>query len=176
MSEVLARTRHDSVLSGVSEGALRHRVRRGLIWLQRLRGVLPNGADGYAGIAMAFAMTVIVVNALIMQRERHPAPFFIENASTSAASTRLPNEQIVPLAASEGRTLPRAMPPSGPSDAHPEPNSSSRPMDPIAEMLHSEANKDTQHLLIAAQTALTKLGYSIRAGAAARRGYNRRLA
>jgi hypothetical protein len=166
LSEVLARMRHDSVLSGAYDGALRNSARIGVMWLQRLRGALPTRADGYAGIAMAFAMMVVVVNALIMQRERHPAPFFLESAPSSAASANAPSEHSGPSTTSEIPAPPRGLPPIRPSESssHPEPNSNSRPVDPIAEMLRSAANKDTQRLLATAQTALIKLGYSIRNG------------
>ena len=166
LSEVLARMRHDSVLSGASDGSLRSSAGLGVMCLQTLRGALPTRADGFAGVAMAFAMMVIVVNALIMQRERHPAPFFSESAPSSGSSAKTPNEHIEPLTASQVPVPTRALPPIRllDSSAHVEPNSSSRPVDPITEMLHGEVNKDTQRLLAIAQTALVKLGYSIRNG------------
>jgi hypothetical protein len=169
LSEVLARTRHDSVLSGSAEGTLRNRAHLARAWLSGLRSALPTRADGYARIALALAMTVVVVNALILQHESHPAPFFAEGRPIpSATSTKPPAEHVAPISASENALPPRASPPMRPpeSGSRPEPNPSSRSIDPIAEMLHSEANKDAQRLLTAAQTALTKLGYSIKTGAA----------
>ena len=74
MPEALARTRHDSVLSGEARPG-RRAARQGVVaaTLRRLRA-LP--ARGYAGAALAAVLTGIVLNALTLQHQRHPAPFF----------------------------------------------------------------------------------------------------
>jgi hypothetical protein len=167
LSEVLARTRHDSVLSAVNYRAQRHLTQVGLTSLRRFRSALPSSATGYARISMAIAMTAIVVNALILQRERHPAPFFVEKKPISPVSTKPAGEHTAPTTVPDSATIARASPTVRPSESinRLDPSSASRPMDPIADMIHSEANKDLQRLMATAQSDLSKLGYSIRAGA-----------
>lgn len=166
MSEVSARTRHDSVLSGASIVRLNYGAVRGLLGLQRLRRGLPTRVHVYAVIAMAVAMTFIVVNALTLQRERHPAPFSIESSPIPATAAKLQPERPAPSAAAENVAPPHASLSARASESgsRPEPNSTLRPIDPIAEMLRNEANKETQRLWANAQSALIKLGYSIRIG------------
>jgi hypothetical protein len=166
LSEVLARTFHDSVLSGASIARLNYGAVRGLPELQRLRRALPTRVHVYPIIALAVAMTFIVINALTLQRERHPAPFFVESDSIPATAAKLQPERPAPSAAAENFAPSHASPSARASESgsRPEPNSNLRPIDPIAEKLRSEASKETQRLWANAQSALIKLGYSIRIG------------
>jgi hypothetical protein len=73
-------------------------------------------------------------------------------------------ERAAPLAPVESIAPPRAVARSSESGSRPEQSSNSRPIDPIADMLHNEANKEAQRLWTNAQTALIKLGYSVKIG------------
>lgn len=168
MSEALARTRHDSVLSRSPGRVPGSRAFSAQAWLQWLRTVLPTRVRAYAGIILAVVMTGIVANALILQRERHPAPFFVGSAPSGAASAKLPPERPAPSASVEGppgRPSPSAR--SSEPGGRPEFSPVSRTTDPIADILHNEASRDAQRLLTNAQNALIKLGYSIRTGESA---------
>jgi hypothetical protein len=166
LSEALARTRHDSALSSASDGAPRKRALRVLAGLRRLRHVLPTRVHGYAVVALGMAITVVVVNALTLQRERHPAPFFVQSGPVPAASVKLLPVHTAPLTPAENSAPSNPSPPMRPSESggRPEVNSGSRPVDPIADQLNLEASRDKQRRWATAQTALIKLGYSVRIG------------
>ncbi|MGD0184375.1 MAG: peptidoglycan-binding domain-containing protein [Roseiarcus sp.] len=156
MPEALARTRHDSVLSGEARPG-RRAARQGVVaaTLRRLRA-LP--ARGYAGAALAAVLTGIVLNALTLQHQRHPAPFFaaprpaLEAPPAPAAKAREPT----PLA---------VLPPARPADlgSGGEASAGARGVDAIGEILREEAGKEAQKPVLAAQNALIRLGYSLAA-------------
>jgi peptidoglycan hydrolase-like protein with peptidoglycan-binding domain len=129
----LARVRGDPVLSQgpgarPSGETLRRRLAR------RLKAV---PARVYLGAALSSVLVGIGVNALILQRGRHPAPFFRPAAAASPAS-----------------------PPVRPADAVD--GSPSRAADPITGLLREEARADAARLTLAAQTALVRLGYPVK--------------
>jgi hypothetical protein len=111
-------------------------------------------------------MAVIVVNALTLQRDRHPAPFFVESGPATAAAVKPAIEHPAPVAAAVSPPISHPTPPLRPPDppSRPEPASNSRPIDPIGDMLRSDANKDAQRLQASALAALVKLGYSMKTG------------
>jgi len=160
LPEALARVRHDSVLSGSAREKTRNRAP---FMKGRLRALLPAGARGYAGAAMAAVMVGIVVNALSLQHERHPSPFFSAGVVGPVAAAK-------PLASTATASLVApAEPPARPSDlgVATEPSQSPHAGDPIGDILKGGANKDPQHLITAAQTALVKLGYTVKVSGAA---------
>jgi len=117
------------------------------------------------GAVLSLALVGIAVNALLLQRERHPAPLFGRSAPKPAAvPAPVPAPPPKPVAAEHEAPpaqSPAALPPARPAETArtvpPAP-------DPIAELLAAESHDDASasHLTLAAQTALAKLGYSVK--------------
>ncbi len=117
----------------------------------------------FLAAALSVALVGIGVNALLLQHERHPAPLF------GFAPPRRP----VPAPAPAASPLPRpvsvehvppapispAVPPARPAAAA---QSSAPASDPIAALLAGETHDDGSHLIVAAQTALARLGYPVK--------------
>jgi Putative peptidoglycan binding domain len=117
----------------------------------------------YLGAALFAALVGIGVNALLLQRERHPAPLFGNAVPKlpSAAPAPVPPPAQKPVSAEDNA------PPAPPAAALPPARaqtagSSSSASDPIAELLAGEPHGDSSHLTLAAQTALAKLGYPVK--------------
>jgi hypothetical protein len=118
----------------------------------------------YLGAALFAALVGIGVNALLLQRERHPAPLFGYAAPKLPSATPAPappppqkpvsTEDNAPPAQSSA-----ALPPARPAESA---GSSSPASDPIAELLAGEPHGDASRLTLAAQTALAKLGYPVK--------------
>jgi hypothetical protein len=119
----------------------------------------------YLAAALSVAVIGIAVNALLLQRERHPAPLF------GLAPPKLPSAAPAPapappqkLTGAEDNAPPAplspAVPPARPPvTAEGSPSSTS---DPIADLLAGETHSDGSRLILAAQTALAKLGYAVK--------------
>jgi hypothetical protein len=118
----------------------------------------------YFGAALFAALVGIGVNALLLQRERHPAPLF------GYAAPKLPSAPPAPAppppqkpASTEDNAPPAqssaTLPPARPAESA---GSSSSASDPIAELLAGEPRGDATRLTQAAQTALAKLGYPVK--------------
>ena len=118
----------------------------------------------YLGAALFAALVGIGVNALLLQRERHPAPLF------GYAAPKLPSAAPVPAppppqkpVSTEDNAPPAqssaALPPARPAESA---GSSSPASDPIAELLAGEPHGDASRLTLAAQIALAKLGYPVK--------------
>ena len=177
MPEALARAHHDSVLSGPARSGPRTgHAGFAAATFRRLRS-LP--ARGYAGAALAAVLTEIVVNALTLQHERHPAPFFAARPQALGAP---PSSAAPPLQAAraDGSTIVAVLPPARPADlggvdaigdilradSSPEgiePASNPGGVDAIGDILRADSGKDAQKQVLAAQNALIKLGYSLKA-------------
>ena len=118
----------------------------------------------YFGAALFAALVGIGVNALLLQRERHPAPLFGYAAPKvpSAAPAPAPPPPQKP-ASTEDAAPPAlssaALPPARPAEST---GSSPPGSDPIAELLAGEPRGDASRLTLAAQTALAKLGYPVK--------------
>jgi hypothetical protein len=143
--------RHDAVLSEPRRAG-RKEERAGFLaaTLRRLRAM---PARGYAGAALAAVLTGIAVNALILQHERHPAPFFAARAPAVEAS---PPAAAPPQAARpDDSTIGAVLPPTRPADLG--------GVDAIGDVLRADSAKDAERQLLAAQNALIKLGYSLKA-------------
>ena len=116
------------------------------------------------GAALAVALVGIAVNALLLQRERHPAPLFGSAAPKPQAAAPAPAPAPASKSVSTEEKAPSAppaaaLPPARPAAAA---QSSAPAPDPIAALLAGEAPSDSLHLTVAAQTALAKLGYAIK--------------
>jgi len=168
LPEVLARVRHDAVVSGVARGAMKGRV---VFGLELLRRMLPAGDRGYAVAALAAVMAGIIVNALTLQHARHPSPFFAAKPHLTSIAANNPTEpQPAPPPTSSSSLVsepPAVAPPAPPPrpvglGAANEPVSPPRAADPIADLIHSSGSL---RLAAAAQIALAKLGYPIKIGA-----------
>jgi len=167
MIEALARIRSDSVLSRRSDKPSRGRsvLQRSL---ERARSLPPRL---YIGAALAALLAGIGVNALLLQRERHPAPLFAPppQQRTVAPATLPPAPPAAPAAAPPpgAPTMAPAPPPApAPLRSAPGEAGSARPADPIADLLRGEPGADNSRLLLAAQTALARLGYPVKADGA----------
>jgi hypothetical protein len=129
-----------------------------------------------------------VVNALTLQHERHPAPFFAARPPALGAppSSAAPPPQA---ARADDSTIVAVLPPARPADlggVEPapsargvdaigdilradsgpggvEPAPSAHGVDAIGDILRADSGKDAQKQILAAQNALIKLGYSLRA-------------
>ena len=168
MPEVLARVRHDAVVSEAARGAIKGRAVLG--W-ELLRRAMPAGVRGYAVAALAAVMAGIIVNALTLQHARHPSPFFAAKPRSISIAVKNPMEPPPPPTSSSSLVSepPPAAPPAPPArpvglGAPNEPVSPPRTADPIADLIHSGGNRDSLRLVAAAQIALVKLGYPIKIG------------
>jgi hypothetical protein len=118
----------------------------------------------YLGAALFAALVGIGVNALLLQRERHPAPLFGSAAPKLPSATPAPAPPPPQKPASTEDNAPPAqssatLPPARPAESA---GSSSSASDPIAELLAGEPHGDATRLTLAAQTALAKLGYPVK--------------
>ena len=146
---------------------------------------LPRSRAGYAGAALVAALIGIVVNAVVFQRERHPAPFFAGDptppavisapapappAPVAAAPAALPAKPAAaapaalpakPAVAEVAPPLPVARPAARP----PAPATTTRSEDPIGELLRGKEAKDGKDskTVAAVQTALVRAGYVLKA-------------
>ena len=170
MPEVLARARHDAVVSQTARRAMKGRA---VLRLELLRRALPAGVRGYAVAALAAVMAGIVVNALILQHARHPSPFFAAKGRLTSIAVKNPMEpppsptSSPSLVSEPAPDLPPAPPPRPVGLGAPiEAVAPSRTADAIADLIHSGGNRDSPRLAAAAQIALVKLGYPIKPGGA----------
>jgi hypothetical protein len=117
----------------------------------------------YLGAALSVALIGIGVNALLLQRERHPAPLFGFAPPKPAAAAPAPAETPAPKRAEDAAPpaqLSPIVPPARPADAAAGFASVS---DPIADLLAGETHSDAaSRLTVTAQTALAKLGYPVK--------------
>ena len=125
----------------------------------------------YLGAAVSAVIVGIAVNALTLQRGRHPAPFFAPARQPARpAPAALP--PVHPHAAAEVPPVAPPAPASAVAEKAPpplppiSPRESAAPAahgDPIAELLRGEAPTEDAHLVLAAQNALIKLGHPLKA-------------
>jgi len=150
LPEASARLRSDPAFSGRSRPATR---RKGFaIVAAGLRRLGATPARGYAAAALTAALVGIVVNALALQHARHPAPFFAR-APIAAA----PSPQAAAVEPAAAPVVPT--PPARPTQLAGAPAGG----DAIADVLRAEDEQEAQKRLAAAQAALVKLGYVVKA-------------
>jgi len=116
------------------------------------------------GAILSLALVGIAVNALLLQRERHPAPLFgfspPKPPAAAPAPLPAPSPKLVNTESSASPAPPpAALPPTRPGNAA---QSAPPAPDPIAELLAGESHGDGSHLILAAQSALAKLGYPVK--------------
>ncbi len=127
--------------------------------VQRLRA-LP--ARVYVAAAVLALLAGIGVNAVVLQSQRHPAPIF---APAPAKISPAPLNAIAapsPPAPDAGREA-AAPVPAAPARPAPAAATASRSTDQIGNWLRGEGQGDDAHLVLAAQNALVKLGYTVKA-------------
>jgi peptidoglycan hydrolase-like protein with peptidoglycan-binding domain len=100
---------------------------------------------------------------LILQHERHPAPFFAARPPAVSAPAA-----AAPPAKADDPTIAAALPPSRPADlggvdAIGEVLRADSAKDAIGEALRADSAKDAEKQWLAAQNALIKLGYPVKA-------------
>jgi hypothetical protein len=164
VSEALARVRSDSVLSRPAPRAKRGPSLAAAI-VRRLAS-LPKRV--YVLAAVTAVLGGIGVNALLLQRGRHPAPLF-GRPTAPAPAPAVSAAPPPPQAAQEpAREAPAAPAPAAEPPARPAPSDSSaaRDTDPIGALLRGENQPEDGRLVLAAQNALIKLGYPVKADGA----------
>jgi hypothetical protein len=145
LPEASARLRPDPTLAGrLRPAAGRKSVAVVAAALRRL-GATP--ARGYAAAALTAALVGIVVNALALQHARHPAPFFAHTPAVAGA----PAQTAAETTGAPAAPTPPARPVQLGGD------------DAIADMLRADQEQETQKRLAAAQVALVRLGYVVKA-------------
>jgi hypothetical protein len=160
VSEVLARIRSDSILSR-SAGASKSGRSLARILVQRMKALRPRT---YVAAALSALLVGIGVNALVLQSHRHPAPLFAPSPPRVTPPPAPANPVPAPPAAASAETsTPIPAPPPKPTGAVASPP---RAPDQIGNLLRSEVQTEDTHLVVAAQTALVKLGYAVKADGA----------
>jgi hypothetical protein len=159
--EALARSHNDSILSRPARGASR-KDKRGFAQTVARR-LLSRPARTVAGATLAAILTGIVINALVMQKEHRSAPLF--GAARLATEVSPPPAALAPATVQTApvATQPPARPAGLGAASDPAPIPPSRVDDPIRDLLRGDAGKDPAHLVTAAQNALIKLGFAIKA-------------
>ncbi len=125
---------------------------------------------GYAGAALTAVLTGIVVNALTLQHQRHPAPFFAPHPVTSVAAPASSAPSPPPAAAASAATQGKAeetasapvLPPERPTSLGASEPPPPRRSDAIGDILREDSGREGQKSVLAAQNALIKLGYQLR--------------
>lgn len=165
MIEALARIRNDFILSRPRKASARgSSLLHGVA--DRARSLPPRI---YLGAILSALLVGIGVNALILQRERHPAPLFAPPPQKVAAPApvAVPLPPAPPPAAAREAPAPAAAPSPPPARPSPPEAAAPRASDPIGDLLRGgEAPPDKARLIRDAQTALAKLGYPVKADGA----------
>ena len=159
MPEASARLRSDPTLAGRPRPAAGRRSVA--VVAAALRRLSATPARGYAAAALTAALVGIVVNALALQHARHPAPFFA-HAPIVAAPRADPGPGARPSRRRTVRSAPAApTPPARPVQLGGA--AASGGDDAIADVLRADQEQEAQKRLVAAQAALVKLGYVVKA-------------
>jgi hypothetical protein len=176
LREALARIDNDFVLSEPRQKGAQ-RDNRGIF--RTLIGAVHFAAKHtnlLLGLLFAAVLGTVLMNALIWQKTRHPAPLFGHSVALEA---KVEPVREVPLPASRPAALPEPsapaaaeQPASAPHGRDPmaevaelqtqKPAASATSHDPIAQLLKSPAPVESSKSILAAQRALMKLGYVVR--------------
>jgi hypothetical protein len=159
--EVLARMRSDSLLARPAQPS-RPAAATTRALFARLSALSPRAL---AGAALTAAFVGVAVNALLLQHERHPAPFFAPPPARHAAATAAPSPSGASDAAQAASPPPPPpVPPNRPSDLSAnDPAAAARTPLTLDDLLRAEPRSEPQRLTLAAQNALIKLGYPLKA-------------
>jgi hypothetical protein len=160
LPEASARLRHDPTLVGRPRPAAGGKSAALVASALRRLGATP--ARGYAAAALTAALVGIVVNALALQHARHPAPFFAHAPTVAAAPapTAAPTPPPAPAAAETTSAPAPPIPPARPIQFS---AAAANGDDAIGDMLRADQEQEAQKRLIAAQAALVRLGYVVKA-------------
>jgi hypothetical protein len=128
-----------------------------------MRQLLSRPARTIAGATMAAILTGIVVNALVLQKAHRPPAAIVTSKSSTASA-----QPIAAAPAATSSTAVEVQPPTRPVDLSAPldatPASPTRSGDPIRDLLRGDAGRgDAAHLTMTAQSALIKLGFSLKA-------------
>ena len=132
-----------------------------------MRRLLTRPARTIAGAVLAAVLTGIVVNALVLQKARRAAPSFAASKPPiSDLQTAAPGPAAVQSAPLVAQPPARPVDLGATVDSIPVPPA--RSSDPIRDLLrgdagHGDAAKESARLTVAAQNALIKLGFAIKA-------------
>ena len=162
MPEALARSHHDSILSRPARG---QRSERRSLAHAIVRRLAARPSRTIAGAAFAAIMTGIVINALFLQKTHRfavierPAPMAPAKAPAPAAAS--PAQAAAPAESAPA-------PPARPADLGALIEATAAPPhggDPIRDLLRAEPKEsaEAKRLTLAAQSALIKLGFAIKA-------------
>jgi hypothetical protein len=117
----------------------------------------------YVGASLSALLVGIGVNALILQRQRHPAPLFSTSPPDGSPTSSTTGPQLAPLPKDlTHRSLAPASA-SGTIRANATTDVGPRASDQIGELLRGETPGEDRRLVLAAQNALIKLGYAVAA-------------
>ena len=172
MPEALARAPRGPVLTApVRDVPLQRKAQPlALPW----RRLLPKGVSGYAGYVLALALLGIVVNAVVLQRERHPAPFFAGDPTPPASAPAAPLVPAPPANISASAPAPAPMtkaapvetvpplPPARPLERTPAPTTSAHVGDALGELIRASNGADAK-TVAAVQKTLVRAGYVLTA-------------
>ena len=135
-------------------------------WTRVLRAIAPKSRRGFAGAALVAMMIGITFNALVLQHgHRIDLPPDSDAAAPAKPSTSVASAAAQPspaTASSAVRPNEAPTPPPRPSTTTVALAHAARSADPIADFLRSGAT-DNRRLVSAAQGALAKLGFSVKA-------------
>ena len=132
LSELLARIRN---VVALSRPAAPSAARVGFVWRLAGRVRMPS-ARLFVVLGMSALPVGVAVNALFLQRERHPAPLFAPSRSKESSASSI---------AVSSSTL-----------------KESHAADEIGDLLRGEPQGEASRLVLAAQSALAKLGYAVK--------------
>jgi hypothetical protein len=167
LPEALARSHNDHVLSRSARRP--QRGARPSFAQAIVRRLMSRPSRTIAGAALAAVMTGIVINAMLLQHSHRialappPSPVKVSDAAPPAPAVSATNASV------GGETSSPATPPARPADLGAlieSTTGSTHSSDPIRDLLRSDSggkDGETKKLTIAAQTALIKLGYVIKA-------------
>ena len=158
MPEASARLRSDPTFAGRPRPATGRKS--GAVFATALRRLSATPARGYAAAALTAALVGIVVNALALQHARHPAPFFVHAPAVAAAPAATPAATPAPAAAETTSAPATPTPPARPVQFS---GAAASGDDAIGDMLRADQQQEAQKRLVAAQAALVKLGYVVKA-------------
>ena len=159
MPEASARLRPESTLAGRSRPATGRKS--AAVVAAALTRLAAAPARGYAAAALTAALVGIVVNALALQHARHPAPFFARPPAVAAAPAPTPAQAAAQPAAESTGAPAAPTPPARPVQLGGAAASSGD--DAIADVLRADQEQEAQKRLAAAQAALVRLGYVVKA-------------
>jgi peptidoglycan hydrolase-like protein with peptidoglycan-binding domain len=128
------------------------------MWKRALRTLAPKTRRGFAGAALLAMMIGIVVNAVALQHGRRPELPLDPGPMASVKS----QPAVAPTPASTVAAATVAATPARPAPTTVALARTPKAADPIAELLRSSSG-DNRRLVTAAQGALAKLGFAVKA-------------